>query len=176
MASTAWRFLLKRHGLSDVLGNAYVFPGGKVDGRDASLANRLDQPLAALHVALGETELTEAQAAGLYVAAIREVFEEARVLFAGLDGARVRAAWTSMRQGRRFDEAVSVLDVPLATAGLAPWARWITPVVSVRMRKRQRPPRALGRGRDAIHSTLMPTSLATLPHFVDVVLTRAASS
>ena len=30
-------FLLKRHGLSDVLGGAYVFPGGKVDADDAEL-------------------------------------------------------------------------------------------------------------------------------------------
>ena len=30
-------FLLKRHGLSDVLGGAYVFPGGKVDRFDAEL-------------------------------------------------------------------------------------------------------------------------------------------
>ena len=31
-------FLLKRHGLSDVLGGVHVFPGGKVDLRDAELA------------------------------------------------------------------------------------------------------------------------------------------
>ena len=30
-------FLMKRHGLSDVLGGAYVFPGGKVDEADAQL-------------------------------------------------------------------------------------------------------------------------------------------
>jgi 8-oxo-dGTP pyrophosphatase MutT (NUDIX family) len=129
-------FLLKRHGLSDVLGDAYVFPGGKMDDHDVELVNRLDQPPAALHGALGEAELGETQAAALYVAAIREVFEEAGVLFAGVDGARARAAWASIRQGRRFDEVVSLLDVPLAATGLAPWSRWITPVASVRMRKR----------------------------------------
>ena len=31
------RQLLKRHGLSDVLGGAYVFPGGKLDASDAQL-------------------------------------------------------------------------------------------------------------------------------------------
>ncbi|MEO6291376.1 MAG: NUDIX hydrolase, partial [Burkholderiaceae bacterium] len=38
-------FLLKRHGLSDVLGGAYVFPGGKLDVADAQLdmATHLDQ-------------------------------------------------------------------------------------------------------------------------------------
>ena len=28
-------FLIKRHGLSDVLGGAFVFPGGKLDDEDA---------------------------------------------------------------------------------------------------------------------------------------------
>ena len=40
-------FLIKRHGLSDVLGGAYVFPGGKVDTVDALLdmqAHLDDQP------------------------------------------------------------------------------------------------------------------------------------
>ena len=39
-------FLIKRHGLSDVLGGAYVFPGGKVDREDAALdlQAHLDQP------------------------------------------------------------------------------------------------------------------------------------
>ena len=38
-------FLMKRSGLSDVLGGAYVFPGGKLDAADAmdDLPNRLDQ-------------------------------------------------------------------------------------------------------------------------------------
>ncbi len=30
-------FLLKRHGLSDILGGAYVFPGGKLDPLDCEL-------------------------------------------------------------------------------------------------------------------------------------------
>ena len=30
-------FLIKRHGLSDVLGGAYVFPGGKLDPEDGTL-------------------------------------------------------------------------------------------------------------------------------------------
>ena len=47
-------FLMKRHGLSDVLGGAYVFPGGKVDAADAALdpVAHLDQPLGVLHAGL----------------------------------------------------------------------------------------------------------------------------
>src|SRR5688572_26800911 len=81
-------FLLKRHGLSDVLGGAYVFPGGKVDLEDAHLDfdARLDAAPAALHSALGEPALDETAGAVLYVAALREAFEETGVLFAqGVD-------------------------------------------------------------------------------------------
>lgn len=126
--------LLKRHGLSDVLGGAYVFPGGKLDREDADLAGRLDQPLAVLHAALGEPHLSEAQAAALYVAAIREAFEEVGVLYAA-NGGQARSEWMSMRRGHRFVDVLDVVDARLATACLAPWSRWITPAASVLARK-----------------------------------------
>ena len=49
-------FLVKRHGLSDVLGGAYVFPGGKLDAADCApdTHRHLDQDRAQLHAALGE--------------------------------------------------------------------------------------------------------------------------
>ena len=77
-------FLIKRHVKSNVLGGAYVFPGGKVDKLDAELdmATHLDQPLDALHSALNEPDIDVLTAAGLYVAALREVFEESGILFA----------------------------------------------------------------------------------------------
>ena len=52
-------FMVRRHGLSDVLGGAYVFPGGKVDREDGlpELLARVDQPVQALHAALGEPGL-----------------------------------------------------------------------------------------------------------------------
>ena len=34
-------FLVKRHGLSDVLGGAYVFPGGKMDAADNAPTRRI---------------------------------------------------------------------------------------------------------------------------------------
>ena len=44
-------FMVRRHGLSDVLGGAYVFPGGKLDDADADagLHQRLDTPTDMLH-------------------------------------------------------------------------------------------------------------------------------
>ena len=80
--------LLKRHALSDVLGGAYVFPGGKVDARDAShgLLCHLDRSPGALHAELHEADIDGTTAASLYVAAIREAFEESGILLA--EGAR----------------------------------------------------------------------------------------
>jgi 8-oxo-dGTP pyrophosphatase MutT (NUDIX family) len=68
--------LIKRHTLSDVLGDAYPFAGGKLDSQDANLVSRLDHPLVNLHALLGEPQLTHAEAGALNVCAIREVFEE----------------------------------------------------------------------------------------------------
>ena len=135
-------FLLQRHGLSDVLGGAYVFPGGKVDLADAELDMDadLDQVPAALHAALGESDIDTTTAAGLYVAALREAFEECGVLFAqSAQGARevdTAAAQALLREGHAFDEMLHAMGLRLQTRALLPWSRWITPVVSSVMNKR----------------------------------------
>jgi 8-oxo-dGTP pyrophosphatase MutT (NUDIX family) len=134
-------FLLQRHGLSDVLGGAYVFPGGKVDLADAELdmETHLDQTLSALHSALGEKDLDARDAAGLYVAALREAFEECGVLFAQGRQARAlnaTAAQGMLREGHAFDEVLQAMELQLQTRAILPWSRWITPVVSSVMNKR----------------------------------------
>jgi 8-oxo-dGTP pyrophosphatase MutT (NUDIX family) len=132
-------FLVKRHGLSDVLGGAYVFPGGKVDLEDANLdmLAHLDAPAAALHAALGEPGLDELAAAVLHVAALREAFEETGVLYAqGVDAAGARQARQLLREGRAFDEMLALMQLRLAASRLQPWSRWITPAVGGVMRKR----------------------------------------
>lgn len=130
-------FLLKRHGLSDVLGGAYVFPGGKVDGDDALLAQRLDAPAHALHAALNEPELDEIAAAALHGAALREAFEETGVLFApGADAAKADAAWRLLHEGRSFGEVLDLMSLRLEASRLRPWSRWITPAVGGVIRKR----------------------------------------
>ena len=77
-------FLLRRHMASAVLGGAFVFPGGKLDAADCSpvVHTYLDASPPSLHQALGEVDLSEQTAAGLYVAAVREVLEECGVLYA----------------------------------------------------------------------------------------------
>lgn len=129
-------FLLRRHGQSDVLGGAYVFPGGKVDAEDADWADRLDVAPAELHALLGEPELTPLQAAGLFVTAIREVFEETGLLFADLTPQQARDAWAALRQGPRFDELLEPLQPRLIASALHPWSRWVTPTLSSVGRKR----------------------------------------
>ena len=66
-------FLMKRSGLSDTFGEAYVFPGGKLDAHDQSPAAlaALDTPVDSLIHHLGEPELDSNVAAGLHVAALR---------------------------------------------------------------------------------------------------------
>jgi 8-oxo-dGTP pyrophosphatase MutT (NUDIX family) len=126
-------FLLKRHGLSDVLGGAYVFPGGKLDRADAELDTNahLDDADTALHVRLGEPGLPPRAAASLYVAAAREAFEESGVLFARTPDAEVdsaRAA-TLLREGHGFGDVLAQMNLRLQTRSVLPWSRWITPRV-----------------------------------------------
>ena len=125
-------FLIKRHGLSDVLGGAYVFPGGKVDTVDALLdmqAHLDDQP-ERLHAVLGEPDLDALAAAGIYVTALREAFEETGVLYAmGADSALAAQASALLREGRAFDEVVAMMRLRLNASQLTPWTRWITPRV-----------------------------------------------
>jgi 8-oxo-dGTP pyrophosphatase MutT (NUDIX family) len=132
-------FLIKRHIKSNVLGGAFVFPGGKVDKLDAELdtALHIDQPLLDLHTALNEPDIDHGTAAGLYIAAVREVFEESGVLFAegaGLEHAGYATAM--LREGMPFAAVLADMQLRLQTSSLAPWSRWITPVAPSVMNKR----------------------------------------
>ena len=125
-------FLLKRHTLSNVLGGVFVFPGGKVDPQDAQLdmAACLDQLPMALHSTLNEPDIGPLTAAGLYVAAAREVFEESGVLFArGATAEHAAQAAALAREGVPFNAVLTRLNLRLHTRHLAPWSRWITPTL-----------------------------------------------
>ncbi len=132
-------FLMKRHGLSDVLGGAYVFPGGKVDEADAQLDSTqyFDQANGDLPTALNETTLSPNQASALYVAALRESFEESGVLFAAQATAEQIHAATALHQsGLAFNQILQQLALRLQTASIVPWSRWITPKMSSVSHKR----------------------------------------
>ncbi|MBS0303410.1 MAG: NUDIX hydrolase, partial [Proteobacteria bacterium] len=124
-------------------GGAYVFPGGKLERSDSAPATqaRLDAPAATLHAALGESALNPDVAAGLFVAALREAFEESGVLLATQAGrppdagARQRAV-AAIRAGTPFDALLVQHDWQLDSRALAPWSRWITPRRPAMMNRR----------------------------------------
>ena len=123
-------FLVKRHGLSDVLGGAYVFPGGKLDESDLQLAEatHLDQSATQLHAALAEPDLKPDVARGLFVAALREAFEECGVLFAhGAAQSHSQQLAQALQQGSGFNQVLADLQLRLQTNAVAPWSRWVTP-------------------------------------------------
>lgn len=125
-------FLVRRHGDSAVLGGAYVFPGGKLDASDTELdaALHLDHDVQALHASLAEPDLPAARAQGLYVAALREAFEESGVLF-GVDVTRAQsgAAAQQLKAGQSFNDVIGALNIRLQTRSVLPWSRWITPLM-----------------------------------------------
>jgi len=116
-------FLVKRHSLSDVLGGAYVFPGGKLDGADCDAAHHahFDRNATLLHAALGEADTDQATACGLFVAALRETFEESGVLFASATDAPIGAT------AQAFHSRLAAQQLRLHTSAVQPWTRWITP-------------------------------------------------
>jgi 8-oxo-dGTP pyrophosphatase MutT (NUDIX family) len=132
-------FMMRRHGNSDVLGGAYVFPGGKVDEDDHAdeVIERLDSDVDTLHGRLADPGLEPLRAAGYFVAAARETFEECGVLFAeGADETIARAATTRAREGFSFVELLQQMDLRLSLKALTPWARWVTPRVPSSYNKR----------------------------------------
>jgi|JI9StandDraft_2_1071091.scaffolds.fasta_scaffold15120_3 8-oxo-dGTP pyrophosphatase MutT (NUDIX family) len=130
--------MMRRHGNSAVLGGAHVFPGGKLDPQDQAVPIALlDQAPQRLRAALGEPGLDDPMAAGLYLAALRETFEECGLLLAdGADGEALRRAEARIRAGEPFAPTLAALGLPLRTARLVPWSRWITPRVASVTRSR----------------------------------------
>ena len=116
-------FLVKRHSASRVLGGAYVFPGGKLDAADSALHHRhLNLSAQALHTKLGEPETPADKASALFVAALRETFEEAGVLLSETPPARETAS-----TAQDFHALLATQGLRLDVQGLHPWVRWITP-------------------------------------------------
>jgi 8-oxo-dGTP pyrophosphatase MutT (NUDIX family) len=120
-------FLVRRAKGSSFMGGAYVFPGGKLDDADsdpALLARVRGVDAADAGAALGEVDAPHALP--LFVAAIRETFEEAGVLFGegAHEGARKRLA-----AGERLTALAAELGWTLDASPLVPYARWVTPAV-----------------------------------------------
>jgi len=114
-----------------VLGNAHVFPGGKLDAADErALALACDQPIELLPSILNEPDLAPATALGLYVAALRETFEECDLLLGEpAQGEALQEALAQLHAGQPLLATFATRGLPLPTRALQPWSRWITPKV-----------------------------------------------
>lgn len=105
--------LMRRHAASGVLGGVHVFPGGKLDPDD--LAHPAPDVPPALLSALAEPALDAATAAALYLAAVRETWEECGLR---LDVASLWpwSRWITPRQpsvtNKRFDTRFFVAAAP----------------------------------------------------------------
>lgn len=131
-------FLMRRSEQSDVMGGAYVFPGGKLDAQDEALARSglLDQAPKALHQALGEDSTPESVAAGLFVAALRETYEEAGILFGTTPELPKHTGASAHSAAMPFAAMLQAQQLTLHTRAVHPWTRWITPMLSPLMSKR----------------------------------------
>lgn len=131
--------LMRRHGESDVFGGAYVFPGGKLDREDSDpdLLAHLDVEPHRLHEALGEPDVGVDVAAGLFVAALRETFEEAGILLSpGIAPETAAEVGRRLREGFSFGEGLAQARLQLAASAVLPWVRWITPRIPSMTNKR----------------------------------------
>lgn len=131
--------LMQRRNINlEFVGGAYVFPGGKVDDADRlvgweSLGDGLDDARASTILSVPSGGLS------LYVAALRESFEEAGVLLAdpGRETPYGREALEEFR-GRllrnevEFFDLIASMKVRLAFSRLHYFAHWITPEGSPR--------------------------------------------
>lgn len=131
-------YLLRRSAQSPVLADLWVFPGGTLRTDDvAPESQRLfpsDSPDAA-HAALtrapGGPASTPAESLSYYVAAARELFEEAGVLpgNGNLDARsdQLTELRGAVERGGPFAEAAHVLGARFSLADVVYYAHWITP-------------------------------------------------
>lgn len=137
--------LMRRNRNAGFVPGAYVFPGGRVDGTDATpeALGRLD----GLTVEGAEVRLAlpgaEPPAIGYYLAALREAFEETGILIARRpDGTAPPTAASSpdvdavrddvMEDRIGFGEALDRLGCRLDGRSVEYLAHWITPLVEPR--------------------------------------------
>ena len=130
--------MVRRHGNSNVLGGVHVFPGGKLDALDCQTPrSQLEQHADVLTASLAEASLDLATGAGLYVAALRETFEECGLLLhRDLPQQLPGELRQLLKGGLGFVAAMAQLGLLLQTSNLKPWSRWITPRVPSVMNKR----------------------------------------
>lgn len=130
-------YLLRRSPNSRFMPGLFVFPGGLVepaDGDESFWTGRVDVSPSVLGTRLGR-DIERSLALRHAIAAIRETFEEAGVLFVSAAGSG-GAALKQMEERRRLErlptdwlrQQVEAEGWILTLSALWPWAHWITPV------------------------------------------------
>lgn len=165
--------LVQRHADSRAFGGAHVFPGGRVDPADAAaeLAAASDLSAEAAAMRLGE-DMAPAAALAYWIAAVRELFEEAGILLATVEGApldlgdaptaeRFREHRAALIDGRRgFAALVAGEGLRLAADHLEYFSRWITPVNAPRRYDARFFVTRLPPGQEALHDRRETTAAA----------------
>ncbi|GCL61971.1 NUDIX hydrolase [Pseudaquabacterium pictum] len=125
--------MVRRSMQASFMPGAYVFPGGAVDAADGDAAHlaRLDEPLAVLQQRIGGVTGVGDQAGAFAVAGLRECFEECGLWLGAPDDHLPPAGWAPLRARLHAGTTLAALateaGLPLATSGLQPWSRWVTP-------------------------------------------------
>ncbi|WP_238154947.1 NUDIX hydrolase [Kribbella soli] len=128
-------YLLRRQRTMAFAAGMTVFPGGRVDATDSTVADSWSGPSPEW---FGERLGCSAETAAAYVAAaVRETFEESGVLLAGpskdsVVGDTTGADWEADRVALEtrelgFSEFLHRRGLVLRADLLGPWAHWITP-------------------------------------------------
>lgn len=127
--------MLQRSASSEFLANAYVFPGGRVDAKDSS---QILYKSSKLSPAQADKILKTDNSLSYFIAAIRESFEEAGILFADAPDTDLTSgsAYDALQADRlklntqemSFEEFVLKYNLSLLTDHLYYFAHWITPL------------------------------------------------
>jgi 8-oxo-dGTP pyrophosphatase MutT (NUDIX family) len=136
-------FMVRRHHAAAFMAGAHVFPGGRVDAADRGATDGWRDAVEPAQQQFRGVTLADTQA--YYVAAARELFEEAGVLlarttegeFVRLSGAEVHARFkqyrTDLHEGQRtLRDIADAEGLQLALDALVPLAHWVTPPVDTR--------------------------------------------
>lgn len=131
-------YLLRRRSTLEFAPGVLVFPGGGVHDADRVMDRWSGPEPAEWAEKFG---CDEATARGLVVAAVRETFEEAGILFASTDGGEpVFGAMAGLVNERRsldrgeldFSDFLRERDLVIRTDLIGAWAHWVTPTFETR--------------------------------------------
>lgn len=113
-------FLVRRHGKSGFMPNAWVFPGGRVDPGDHLVGHP------ALRGGPEALDMDPEEGTAVLVAAVRETFEEAGIWLG--DGTLPEALRGPLaRNELALPDVLATHDATLHLDRLHPWSWWITP-------------------------------------------------